>query len=471
MTDAATIRAQLPGAPRALVHEHQDALIAGLMDYVSHPSVSATGEGFPAATDHALDEVKRAGLTPSVLVGDGGRPLVVGHRAGPAGSPHVLLYGHYDVQPAGPRERWNSDPFTPVLRDGRIWGRGTGDNKGQHYAHLQALRLFDEYAGQLPCSVTVLLDGEEEIGSPTLAATLGAHRELFEGCDLVVWSDRSVHESGEWCVSHGVRGMVRLRLRATGPSRPLHSGNFGNVATNPAWQLVQALACLKDPAGRVLVEGFEDGREPLPDADRAAFAALPLDLPQVLGDIGLSGMDPAFDGLSFYERLADRPTLTINGISTGDVARTIIPDTAEAGVDIRLTPGQDPQAVFERVAAHLRVHAPEVTVTKTGGTPASRTTIDNPYTPRVAAAVSRVTGRPPLLIPAYGGTLPDWVFTGVLGLPSIGLPLANADQANHAPNENLRVDYFLDATAICMELLLELGAADGPLARPTATEA
>ncbi|MGA4879056.1 M20/M25/M40 family metallo-hydrolase [Streptomyces lydicamycinicus] len=456
MTDASTIRAQLPATPRELVQGCQDELIAGLMQYVSQPSVSATGEGFPAATEVAVEEVKRAGLTPSVLVGKG-RPLVVGHRAGPAGAPHVLLYGHYDVQPTGPRERWDSDPFTPVLRDGRIWGRGTGDNKGQHYAHLQALRLFDEHIGALPCTVTVLLDGEEEIGSPTLADTLRAHRELFD-CDLVVWSDRSVHESGEWCVSHGVRGMLRLRISATGPSRPLHSGNFGNVAPNPAWQLVQALASLKDPGGRVLVEGFDGGREPLSDADRAAFAALPLDLQEVLGDIGLTEMDPAFNGLSFYERLADRPTLTINGITTGDVDRTIIPDTAEAGVDIRLTAGQDPQTVFERVAAHLRAHAPEVTVTKVGGVPASRTSIDNPHTPRVARAISRVTGRDPLLIPAYGGTLPDWIFTGILGVPSIGLPLANADQANHAPNENLRVDYFLDATAICMELLLELGA-------------
>jgi len=456
MTNASTIRTQLPATPRELVEGRQDELIAGLMAYVSHPSVSATGEGFPAATDVAIEEVKRAGLTPSVLAGKG-RPLVVGHRAGPEGAPHVLLYGHYDVQPAGPREKWDSDPFTPVLRDGRIWGRGTGDNKGQHYAHLQALRLFDEHVGALPCTVTVLLDGEEEIGSPTLADTLRAHRELFD-CDLVVWSDRSVHESGEWCVSHGVRGMLRLRVGATGPSRPLHSGNYGNVAPNPAWQLVQALASLKDPSGRVLVEGFDDGREPLSDADRAAFAALPLDLQEVLGDIGLTEMDPAFNGLSFYERLADRPTLTINGITTGDVDRTIIPDTAEAGVDIRLTAGQDPQTVFERVAAHLRVHAPEVTVTMVGGVPASRTSIDNPHTPRVARAISRVTGRDPLLVPAYGGTLPDWIFTGILGVPSIGLPLANADQANHAPNENLRVDYFLDATAICMELLLELGA-------------
>lgn len=456
MTDVSAIRTQLPATPRELVQGRKDELIAGLMAYVSHPSVSMTGEGFPAATDVAVEEVRRAGLTPSVLAGKG-RPLVVGHRAGPAGAPHVLLYGHYDVQPAGPREKWDSDPFTPVLRDGRIWGRGTGDNKGQHYAHLQALRLFDEHIGALPCTVTVLLDGEEEIGSPNLADTLRAHQELFD-CDLVVWSDRSVHESGEWCVSHGVRGMIRLRIGATGPSYPLHSGNFGNVAPNPAWRLVHALASLKDPSGRVLVEGFDDGREPLSDADRAAFAALPLDLQEVLGGIGLTAMDPAFNGLSFYERLADRPTLTINGITAGDVDRTIIPDTAEAGVDIRLTPGQDPQVVFERVAAHLRVHAPEVTVTMVCGVPASRTSIDNPHTPRVARAISRVTGRDPLLIPAYGGTLPDWVFTGILGVPSIGLPLANADQANHAPNENLRVDYFLDATAICMELLLELGS-------------
>lgn len=170
-----------------------------------------------------------------------------------------------------------------MIRDGRIWARGAADDKGQHFAHLQALRLLLEADGGYPCSVKVILDGEEEVGSPNLAALVEAHRDLL-AADVVIWSDGPVHESGQWCALHGVRGVLDVRLSCRGVSRALHSGNWGNVAANPAWTLVSALASMRDAAGRVIIGGFYDDVPPLPEADRAAFDALPLDLDQVLAE-------------------------------------------------------------------------------------------------------------------------------------------------------------------------------------------
>lgn len=384
-----------------------------------------------------------------------GRPAVIGHRAGPAGTPTVVIYGHYDVQPPGPRELWRTEPFEPVIRDGRIWGRGAGDNKGQHFAHLQALRLLLAEGG-FPCSVTVILDGEEELGSPHLAEVVAGHRTELTA-DVVIYSDGPVHESGRWCVKHGVRGVLAVRLTAKGANRALHSGNFGNIAPNPAWTLVHALASLRKPDGQVAIEGFYDDVEPLPAGDRAALAALPGDPVATLADAGLSAMDPAFAGMTFYERLAAVPTLTINGLEAGDATRTIIPHTADARIDIRLVAGQHPDRVFARVEKHLRRHAPDVEVTTEAAVPPSRTPLDNPYTPCIAAAIEQATGAPPLLIPALGGTLPTHVWTDLLAAPTLGIPLANVDESNHGPNENMEVDRYLTGIAMSAAVLRALG--------------
>jgi acetylornithine deacetylase/succinyl-diaminopimelate desuccinylase-like protein len=442
---------------RSLVREHRDALVERLLDYLRQPSVSATGEGFPEATDRAAREMRLAGLDVEVI-DTPGRPAVLGRRSGPPGTPTVLLYGHYDVQPAGPRDLWRTEPFEPVVADGRIWGRGSGDNKGQHFAHLQALRFLTEEAGGVPCSVKVILDGEEEVGSPHLPLVVERHRDDL-AADVVLWSDGPVDESGRWCVLHGVRGLVGVRLVAEGANRALHSGNYGNVAPNPAWSLVRALASLRDADGRVAVAGFADDVEPIGEAERAAIAQLPLDLDRVLADIGLPAMDPAYDGLDYFERLVTTPTLTINGIDTGDTRRTIIPHEASARLDARLVAGQDPERVFRVIADHIRAVAPEVDVTMEIAVPPSRTPIDNPYTRVVADAVREVTGESPLLVPALGGTLPDYVWTRDLGVPSLGLPIANIDESNHGPNENLEVDRYLTGIALSMTTLAALGTA------------
>jgi acetylornithine deacetylase/succinyl-diaminopimelate desuccinylase-like protein len=271
---------------------HREQAIGEWADWIRQPSVSSDGTGFPAATEYGADLVRRCGLTPET-VETGGRPVILGTSPdGPAGTPHVLIYGHYDVQPPGPLTEWLSPPFEPDIRDGRMYGRGTGDNKGQHLAQLLGLRALLEVAGSLPCPVTVLLDGEEEIGSPNLAAAVRRRFPAGREPDLAVWSDGPVHESGRATVVLGVRGIVTFQVRLTGAVAPLHSGNWGGVAPNPAWRLVHLLASMRSPDGTVLIDGAHDGVEPLSAGTQAAYEALPADAGSVLRDLGVGAMEP-----------------------------------------------------------------------------------------------------------------------------------------------------------------------------------
>ncbi|HVX46685.1 MAG TPA: M20/M25/M40 family metallo-hydrolase, partial [Mycobacteriales bacterium] len=279
---------------RSYVEQHRAEHARELAAWIAVPSISATGEGMDRAPNYALNLLRDSGLAVQ-LVETGGGPLIVGHAEG--SGPHVVIYGHYDVQPPGPLSEWDSLPFELTERGGRFYGRGTGDNKGQHLAQLLGLRALRDCRGALPCAVTVLLDGEEELGSPNLESTL---RGMDLDGDLVIWSDGPVHESGEPTVCLGVRGIVTFEITVRGADLPLHSGNWGGVAPNPAWELVWLLSTLRSAEGRI---GLDWNAPELTDAERSALAALPVDVPATLNSVGLDRMDvPLYK--DFSERLA-----------------------------------------------------------------------------------------------------------------------------------------------------------------------
>jgi acetylornithine deacetylase/succinyl-diaminopimelate desuccinylase-like protein len=438
---------------------NREAFVERLAGWVAHPSVSATGQGMPEAAGHARDLVAAAGLEATV-VDTPGWPLVLGQRAGPAGAPTVLVYGHYDVQPTDPEAAWSSPPFAPQVRDGRLYGRGSADNKGQHLAQLLAVESLLAARGGLPCSVKVLLDGEEEIGSPHLAAFAAGHRERL-AADLVVWSDGPVDPGGGWRLVFGVRGVASFELRARGANRPLHSGNWGGVAPNPLWTLVHLLASMKDGEGRITVAGFHDGIRPLGPAEREALRRLPIDVEAVKDDLGLDELDAPADR-GFAERLGAWPTLTINGLHGGyggEGTQTVLPAEAVAKCDARLVHAQRAADVYDRLEAHVARHAPGVEFLRQGSMEPSRTPMDSPFTAPIRAAMAAAQGADPLLVPALGGSLPLHVFTGVLGLPTFGVPLGNPDQANHAPNENFALDRFHTGIRTAAAILCALGDA------------
>ena len=248
------------------------------------PSISAHGIGIAETADFLLGQLQALGMD-AQLIPTAGWPLALGKRFDAPGKPTILLYGHYDVQPPDPLEEWISPPFEPTIRDGRIYARGVGDNKGQHFAQLLAIESLLATRDKLPCNVIVLLEGEEEIGSPHIADFIRQHGDLLQ-CDLVVTADGPVHESGRSCVMFGVRGVLSFELRARGANTDLHSGNWGGVVPNPIWTLVQLLATMKNSQGFVTIDGFYNEVLQPTMIEQEALDQLPLDLEHIQSAIG-----------------------------------------------------------------------------------------------------------------------------------------------------------------------------------------
>ncbi len=441
----------------AHIDANRDAYVARVMDYVRHPSISAQDIGIAEVGALLLDMLGRLGLE-AESIPTKRHPMIIGRWEKRPGAPTVILYGHYDVQPPEPLELWLSPPFEPTIRNGRIWARGIGDNKGQHFAQLMAIEAHLAVTGTLPCNVIVLLEGEEEIGSPHIADFVREHRAKLKA-DLVVTADGPLHPSGAPIVTFGVRGVASFELRARTATRDMHSGNYGGVAPNAIWTLVHLLATMKNAAGEITIDGLHDKIVPPTNAEREAAATLPLDLAGTMAELGLKRLDAPAER-PFYDRLMFHPTLTINGLHGGyggAGSKTVLPAAAVAKCDIRLVEAMTPDDVLACVRAHVAKHAPEVEFVPQGGMLPSKTSVESPFAPAVIAASRTGNGVEPLLFPALGGSLPDYVFTKILGLPAFGTPYANADEANHAPNENLDLGCFHRGIRTGAALLWELG--------------
>jgi acetylornithine deacetylase/succinyl-diaminopimelate desuccinylase-like protein len=428
----------------ATCDKNKERDLGELLRLLRQPSISAQNVGVAECAELVREAVAAAGLH-TELFPTRRHPMVFGERTGPAGTPTLLLYGHYDVQPPEPLEAWVSPPFEPEIRDGRIYARGAGDNKGQFFAHLAALRAWHETVDELPIGVKILIEGEEETGSPHLEETVAAYRERLQA-DLVVTSDGPIYADGQPLVKYGVRGMLYIELRATGANRDLHSGNWGGVAPNPVWTLVRLLATMLDSENQITIPGvLDDVREP-PSAVRAALDALAArtDAKETLATIGIDVLPPPA-GRPLHDRLMIHPTMNIAGLHGGyggEGSKTVLPNQAIAKLDLRLVPDQDPDKVFRAIQDHIAHHAPDVEIVRLGSMRPSSTPLDHPLAAVVREAVRQGFGQEPLDVPSAGGSLPDAAWTRTLGLPSFVVPYANHDEGNHGPNENLVVDRF-----------------------------
>ncbi len=407
--------------------------------------------------DYLLNWLNRMGFE-SRLMPTAGYPLVFGKHCHQPGTPTVLLYGHYDVQPPDPLEAWVSPPFEPQIRDGRLYARGVGDNKGQHFANLLALEVLLAVQGSLPCNVIVLLEGEEEVGSPHIAEFIRQNKALLPA-DLVITSDGPVAESGRSKIEFGVRGVASFELRAKGACHDLHSGNFGGVAPNPLWTLVHLLATMKNARGEITIEGFYDAVQPPTQLEQQALATLPIDETAVKQALQLEQFDAPHDR-PYFERLACYPTFTINGLHggyAGEGSKTVLPHEAFAKCDMRLIEAQTVVEVLAKVEAHVKKHAPQVQFIPMGGMDPSKTPLDSLFAEPIRQGIIDAQGEEPLLVPAMGGSLPDYVFTKILGIPDFTVPYANADEANHAPNENMEVARIIMGIKTGAAMLTRLG--------------
>ena len=443
----------------ALVAKRADSLVATLLESVRIPSVSLTGQGI--AEQVAFLRAKLLAWGFEVEVHETASQPIVYAETGPKDAAFTwLTYGHYDVYPADAKaEGWKTNPWQPVVDGDRIWGRGAGDNKGQHLALLHAMALYRELHGGLPIRIKVILEGDEETGSRPLPGFVEGHRDMLRA-DLCCYSDGPMFPNDQPVLLMGVRGVLGLEFAATGAKRNLHSGNFGGVAPNPTLDLIHLLAEMVDREGRLRVPGAGYADVTVTPSEAAAVAALPLDREGVMASMGVA--PTVEDAAAFHERLMLRPSFNVSGFAsgyTGPGHKTIIFREALAKADIRLVGGQDPAAVLaavRRFAADRGYSGIEIRELKS--TPASRTSLDDPFVPVVKAAVAKGFGREPLVVPSLGGTTPDHVFTRILGLPSIVVPLAPYDENNHAPNESTKVSLYLAGIRAGMRLIEALGA-------------
>jgi acetylornithine deacetylase/succinyl-diaminopimelate desuccinylase-like protein len=446
MSEWATVRDAVAG----VVDEGLDDLLGALRI----PSVSAHGQALDESAGYLVDVLQRDGWSAEVDEIDG-NPIVLA-EIGPREGPGPILYGHHDVQPVDPESAWETPPFAPTVRDGRLCGRGTADNKGQFFCHLFAVRALRRALGDVPGRVRLVLDGHEEIGSPEMPEFVDRHRDRLADASFCLTADGPTRLEEQPEVVFGVRGALKLRLSVRTASTDLHSGNWGGLAPSAVWRLASVLAGLKGEDGRVLVPGFYDRVVPPTSLERQALADIPFDAEEGRASIGARVLDGP-PGTPPLERVMFLPTLTVNGIQggyTGDGFKTVIPSEAWCYLDVRLVVDQDPDAMFDLLAGHLARVAPDATLERRGHYLPSRTPLDRPEAELVVGAVEDGFGRRPLRVPCSGGSLPDAAFATGLGIPVFDVPYGSPDQRNHAPNENLRLDHLRQGVATSANLLL-----------------
>ncbi|MGG5885733.1 M20/M25/M40 family metallo-hydrolase [Falsiroseomonas sp. HC035] len=443
----------------------RSGFIARLGELVACPSVStdpAYAAGMAAARDWWRARLTALGFQDAREVSAGGHPAVTArwHGAGPQ-APTLLVYGHYDVQPPDPVAAWTSPAFTLASRHGRLFARGVSDDKGPSLLAIETLGAFLAVEGRLPCNVTLLLEGEEEVGSATLAKILVQHREDF-AADAALSADGARWRADLPTITIGTRGNTGLELSLRSAVKDLHSGRYGGVVANAAQAMARLLATLHDSDGNIAVAGFRDGMADPTEAERAALAAIPYDV--AAHDASTGAAPSGLDSGRFLERLWHQPTLEVNGMwggYTGPGGKTVIPAEAHAKLSMRLVPGQHPARVLAAVTAHLHAHCPPRTTleirTHREGSQATAVPPAHPLLLAAEAALAETTGTVPLRV-RMGATLPlTDIVQRVLGLETVMFSFATADEDFHAPDENWRESAIPEGFAAWVALLRRVG--------------
>ncbi|KGD98162.1 dipeptidase [Rhizobium sp. YS-1r] len=403
------------------------------------------------AAEWLVAELENIGFEASVR-DTSGHPMVVGHHPGArTDAPHVLFYGHYDVQPVDPIELWEDDPFDPKVKDlgnGRkiVTGRGVSDDKGQLLTFVEACRAYKDVHGNLPVRVTVLFEGEEESGSPSLKPFLEAHADELKA-DYALVCDTGMWDADTPAITASLRGLVGEEVIITAANRDLHSGMYGGAAANPIQILSKILGGLHDETGRVTLEGFYDGVEETPSNIKSSWEALGNSRSDFLGEVGLSEL-AGEKGRSLLELLWARPTCEINGISggyEGQGFKTVIASKASAKVSCRLVSGQDPEKIRESFRAYVRSKIPadcSVEFLKHGGSPAIQLAYDSPVLTKAKTALTEEWAKPALVV-GVGGSIPIvGDFQKMLGMESLLVGFGLSDDRIHSPNEKYDLKSF-----------------------------
>jgi len=430
-------------------HQNRARFLDELKDLVRIPSVStdpnAKGEMIHAA-EWLAAQMRSLGMEKVKIYPTAGHPVVYGEilKAG-ADQPTALIYGHYDVQPAEPLELWHSPAFEPTQRGDNLYGRGASDMKGQVVISLKAVESLARNGG-LPINVKFIIEGEEEVGSPSLGDFIAAHIDLL-ACDFAINPDTGMMGADFPTITYGLRGLAYFELRISGPDHDLHSGQFGGVVHNPAQALCELIAGMHDERGRITLPGYYDSVRPLDSEEGAELGRLPMDEDFYLKQTGA----PALHGEAGYtpiERVGARPTLEVNGLLsgfTGEGSKTVLPAKAMAKISMRLVPNQDPEEVHQQLLRYLEENTPETIrweLIKMAGAPASITDRHLPAVQSLEKALETVWGKP-ASFRREGGSVPVVAqMADILGVDSVLTGFGLPDDNLHAPNEKIHVPTF-----------------------------
>lgn len=427
---------------------NKDRFIDELFELLRIPSISAQSEHKPdmqRCAEWLAAALVKAGADHAEVMPTDGNPVVFAERMVDPAAKTVLVYGHYDVMPVDPREEWRTEPFEPTIKDGRIWGRGADDDKGQLFMHAKAFEAMCA-TDSLPCNVKFMLEGEEEIGSPSLYKFCADNREML-AADIILVSDTSMISMDTPSITCGLRGLTYMEVEVTGPNKDLHSGLFGGAVANPANVLMRLVASLVDDKGRVTIDGFYDDVRELTPAERKAFNEAPFDLDEYKKSLDVDDVEGE-DGYTTIERTGVRPSLDVNGIWGGYIeegTKTVIPSKASAKISMRLVPNQDFEKIAELFERHFRAIAPASVKVDVrflhGGAPYVAPTDMSAYK-AAEQAIADTFGKKPL--PFYsGGSIPIISgFERILGIKSLLIGFGLAEDAIHSPNESYGLDQF-----------------------------
>lgn len=448
---------------QAYFQQNREEHLKELGELLAIPSISALSEhkgDVLKAAEWIADSLRRAGMENVEIHPTDGHPVVYAEHLHAPGKPTVLVYGHYDVQPVDPLHLWETPPFEPSIRDGKLYARGATDDKGQVFMHIKAAEAILKQEKELPVNLKFCIEGEEEVTSPNLPGFLESHKDQL-AADVILISDTALLAPGKPAICVGLRGLCALEVSVFTANTDLHSGTFGGGVPNALHALVSLLDSLHDEKGRVAVEGFYKGVSELTAMEREEFAKLQFDEDKLKKDLGLTSLYGE-EGYSFVERTGARPTLEINGMYggfQGEGTKTVLPKEAHAKITCRLVGDQDPQEVIDKIEAHLHAHLqPGATLEVKATEKARAFTIDpaDPMLQKAADAYERIYGTRALFT-KDGGSIPIVeTLSRVLSAPSVMMGFGLPDENLHAPNEHFNLENFDKGLLTIVEYLRSL---------------
>ena len=460
MTDALTTPPDIAQKIDAHIDKNLDYWLAQLARLCAQPSISAQNVGIDDCAALVATMLEEQGFTAEIMPSNG-YPVVVGEGNGRSDKT-LLFYLHYDVQPPEPLELWQSPPFELTRRGDNYYARGVSDDKGHIICRLAALAAVRDVLGELPCNVKFIIEGEEEIGSPSMPQFVLDHQQKL-AADACIWEFGSVDFSGRPSQTLGMRGICYVELSVETMTIDAHSGLGGSLFPNAAWRLVWALNTLKDEDERILIPGFYDDVVPPTERDRELLAALPNDFDKIQAMFGFDGyLRGMAEEMVLKETAVFQPTCTICGLDSGyqgPGAKTVLPARATAKVDFRLVPDQRPDDIVAKLRAHLDAQGfSDVAVKLVGGGRPARVDPDDPFVQLTNAAAEDVYGQAPVIEPIIGGSGPNYPFIHVLGLPLVSAGIGHPQSQVHAPNENMHLPTFIKGVQHTARIIERFGA-------------